>query len=211
MTPPTPDERLVERAKTDIAAFGELYERHLRRIFNYIYFRTGNLHDAEDLTEKTFFQALANLQRYHFQGVPFTSWLYRIAHNIVANWHRDNGRRKSIQLDGLAYVSDPSSDPLETAESVEEKVELRGVIANLPADRQQLLTLKFVEEMANAEIAQVMGRTEGAVKALLFRTLCSIKSELAKPRDVGLDQALRGMDNSLRQVLGRSNEAKSAG
>jgi len=205
------DELLAERAKTDVAAFGELYERHLRRIYTYIYHRTGNFHDAEDLTEKTFFQALANLQRYQIQAAPFTAWLYRIAHNIVANWHRDSGRRRFSQLDGLAPLSDLSADPVAAVEAEEEKVELRGAIARLPADRQQLLILKFVEQMANAEIAQVMGRTEGAVKALLYRTLESLKSELGKSRDVGLDQARRSVEESLQRVLGRRNEAKSAG
>lgn len=211
MSTPDPDGLLAERAKTDISAFGELYERHLRRIFNYIYYRTGNLHDAEDLTEKTFFQALANLQRYQIQAAPFSAWLYRIAHNLVANWHRDRCRHKTVELEGLANFRDPSPNPAEATVVAEEKVELREVIAKLPADRQQLLILKFVEQMANAEIAQAMGRTEGAVKALLFRTLASIKSELARPRDVGFDQALRAVDNPFHRVLGRGNEAKSAG
>ncbi len=178
-----PDELIAERAKTDVDAFGILYERHLKRIYSYIYYRTGNTHDAEDLTEKTFFQALANLQRYQIQGAPFAAWLYRIAHNIVANWHRDTGRRQSVQLDAIVELRDPMGDPVAAAESEEEKVELRGVIAKLPADRQQLLILKFVEQMANAEIAQVMGRTEGAVKALLHRTIESLKTEFARSRE----------------------------
>lgn len=178
-----PDELLAEMAKTDVAAFGILYERYLKRIYNYIYYRTGNIHDAEDLTAKTFFQALANLQRYRFQGAPFAAWLYRIAHNIVANWHRDVSRRQSVQLDELVELGDYQDDPVAAAEANEEKDELRGVIAKLPADRQQLLILKFVEQMANAEIARVMGRTEGAVKALLHRTIESLKSELARSRE----------------------------
>ncbi|MBI2954818.1 MAG: sigma-70 family RNA polymerase sigma factor, partial [Chloroflexi bacterium] len=137
----------------------------------------------EDLTEKTFFQALANLQRYRIQSVPFTAWLYRIAHNLVANWHRDTSRHPSVQIDGLVELKDPTDDPVVAAESKEEKDELHGVIARLPADRQQLLILKFVEQMANAEIAQVMGRTEGAIKALLHRTLESLKNELVRSKE----------------------------
>ena len=178
-----PDELLAEQAKTDVTAFAVLYERHLRRIYNYIYYRTGNMHDAEDLTAKTFFQALSNLQRYRIQGAPFTAWLFRIAHNIVANWLRDTSRRPAVQLDGVPDLRDPLNDPLAAAEEKEEKIELRGAIAKLPIERQQLLILKFVEQMANAEIAQVMGRTEGAVKALLHRTLNSLKHELAQAKD----------------------------
>ncbi|MBI4320024.1 MAG: sigma-70 family RNA polymerase sigma factor [Chloroflexi bacterium] len=152
-------------------------------MYNYIYYRTGNIHVAEDLTAKTFFQALDNLQRYRIQGAPFAAWLYRIAHNIVANWLRDTSRRKAVQLEEVPELKDPAADPVAAAEAAEEKVELRGAIARLPIDRQQLLILKFVEQMANAEIARVMGRTEGAVKALLHRTLSSLKNELAPSQD----------------------------
>ncbi len=173
-----PDEALAERAKLDREAFGVLYERHLRRIYNYVYYRTGSVADAEDLTARTFYQALANLQRYRVQGVPFSAWLFRIAHNLVANWHRDSGRHRAMPIDGFTELPDPGDDPPLVAESSEERVELRRVIARLPADRQQLLILKFVEQMPNAEIAVVMGRTEGAVKALLHRTIESLKTQL---------------------------------
>lgn len=206
-----PDELLAERAKTDVAAFGILYERHLKRIYNYIYYRTGNTYDAEDLTAKTFFQALTNLQRYRIQGAPFAAWLYRIAHNIVANWHRDSGRRQAIQLDGLVELKDPCDDPVAVAEAKEEKSELRGVIARLPADRQQLLILKFVEQMANAEIAQVMGRTEGAVKALLHRTIESLKNELARSREEMQDHVAKTKLPFGVTLQRRQDGAKGAG
>ncbi len=173
------DEVLAERAKTDREAFGILYERHVRRIYNYIYYRTGSVADAEDLTARTFYQALSNLHRYKVQGVPFSAWLFRIAHNLVANWHRDTGRHRAVPLDGLYELPNPSDDPPEVAESLEESRELRAVLSRLPADRQQLLILKFVERMPNAEIATVMGRTEGAVKALLHRTIENLKYQLA--------------------------------
>jgi RNA polymerase sigma-70 factor (ECF subfamily) len=173
------DEALAERAKQDREAFGVLYERHVRRIYSYVYYRTGSAADAEDLTARTFYQALANLQRYRVQGVPFSAWLFRIAHNLVANWHRDSGRHRALPIDGLTELPNPADDPPEAAESIEERQELRQVIARLPADRQQLLILKFVEQMPNAEIATVMGRTEGAIKALLHRTIESLKSQLA--------------------------------
>ena len=76
------DEELAERAKLDREVFGIIYDRHVRRVYNYVYYRTGNAHDAEDLTARTFYQALANLQRYQVQGVPFSAWLFRIAHIV---------------------------------------------------------------------------------------------------------------------------------
>ena len=174
-----PDEVLAERAKLDRAAFGILYERHLRKVYNYVYYRPGSVADAEDLTARTFFQALNNLHRYQVQSVPFTAWLYRIAHNLVANWHRDTGRHRAQSLDGLLELPNPHDDPSQAAEGSEERRELRQVIRTLPTDRQQLLILKFVEQMPNAEIAAVMGRSEGAIKALLHRTVVGLKSQLS--------------------------------
>jgi RNA polymerase sigma-70 factor (ECF subfamily) len=171
---------LVERAKEDPAAFGVLYERHVKKIYNYIYYRTGNHHDAEDLTARTFYRALSNMDGYVNRGVPFSAWLYRIAHNLVANWHRDRSRRQVIPLDELFMASQRGTDLLQRIEADEEKEALLRAIRHLPPDRQQLLVLKFVEKMPNAEIGQVMGRSEGAIKSLYHRTLITLRKELEK-------------------------------
>ncbi len=90
---------MVEQAGNDAEAFGLLYERHVRRIYNYIYYRTGNHHDAEDLTARVFQRALRHVGKFENKGVPFSAWLYRIAHNLVANWHRDRSRRPTVPLE----------------------------------------------------------------------------------------------------------------
>jgi len=176
---------LVERAKEDPAAFGVLYKRYVKKIYNYIYYRTSNHHDAEDLTARTFYRALSNLDGYENRGFPFSAWLYRIAHNLVANWHRDRSRRQMIPLDELVLASRPKTDPHRLIEANEEQETLLRAIRQLPADRQQLLILKFVEKMSNAEIGQVIGRSEGAIKSLYHRTLVSLRKEL-KERDFEL-------------------------
>ncbi len=172
------DRQLVALAKQDKSAFGELYERYLQKIYNYVYYRTGNVHDAEDLTAKVFFRALSHISNYVEKGVPFQAWLYRIAHNLVANWHRDQGRRKIIALD--EYVSHPlkSEAPDRLTEEREERNQLLEAVRRLPEDRQQLLLLKFVEQMSNREIGAIMGRTEGAVKSLYHRTLLALREEM---------------------------------
>lgn len=175
-----PDEVLAVRARSDREAFGILYERHVRRIYNYIYYRTGNVADAEDLTARTFFQALSNLHRYQVQGVPFSAWLFRIAHNLVANWHRDTGRHHATSTDGIVEVAAHEDGPHETAESAEERRELHQVVRRLAPDRQQLLILKYVEQLSTEEIAVIMGRSEGAVKALLHRTIKSLRDEMSR-------------------------------
>jgi RNA polymerase sigma-70 factor (ECF subfamily) len=169
---------LSRAAQGDGEAFGLLYERYVERIYNYIYYRIGSVYDAEDLTERVFMRALRHITRYRDRGVPFTAWLYRIAHNLVANWHRDNSRRKEIPLDDGILTPSHGEHPETELLISEERERLMVVIRRLPPDRQQLLILKFVEHFSNAEIGQIMGRTEGAVKSLYHRTLLAIREEI---------------------------------
>jgi RNA polymerase sigma-70 factor (ECF subfamily) len=169
------EDAVVEQAKTDPAAFGILYECYVNKIYNYIYYRVGNQHDAEDLTARTFHRALNHIDRYVNRGAPFSAWLYRIAHNLVANWHRDQSRRKIISLEDIKLRIQRRNGPDQMAEQEEEKDQLLAAIRRLPDDRQQLLILKFVEGMSNTEIGQVMGRSEGAIKSLYHRTLLSLR------------------------------------
>jgi RNA polymerase sigma-70 factor (ECF subfamily) len=169
---------LVERAKTDQKAFGELYERYVKRIYNYIYYRTGNHHDAEDLTARVFQRALQHIGNYVDRGVPFSAWLYRIAHNLVVNWHRDRGRRKVVPLDDMLFSPFSSQAPEQLAERNEQQEELLQAIEKLPDDRQQLLILKYVDRLSNAQIGQIMGRSEGAIKSLYHRTLIALRDQM---------------------------------
>ncbi|MEJ2012219.1 MAG: sigma-70 family RNA polymerase sigma factor [Anaerolineales bacterium] len=174
------DLALAVLAGEDMDAFGELYERHVRRIYNYIYYRTGNHHDAEDLTARVFQRALRHVASFEDKGVPFTAWLYRIAHNLVANWHRDRSRRPVVPLDRNVAVSEVGEHPETEAIAGEERIQLMNAVRALPDDRQQLLILKFVERMSNAEIGEVMGRTEGAIKSLYHRTLSTLREEVKR-------------------------------
>ena len=181
------DSALVARAKQDPEAFGLLYERYVERIYNYIYYRTSNHHEAEDLTARTFYRALKQIPRYVDRGAPFLAYLYRIAHNLVANWHRDNSRRQIISLDesvaALLKWRDPAVVAEEQSKKEDERDWLLETVRHLPPERQQLLILKFTERMSNIEIAQVMGRTEGAIKSLYHRTLLALREELAQEMD----------------------------
>ncbi len=168
---------LIAGAKENSEAFGQLYERYVNRVYNYIYYRTGNHQDAEDLTARTFFRALKHIGRYKDRGAPFSAYLYRIAHNLVANWHRDTKRRQILPFDELITADVRRDEPPAVAEDREVQDSLLAAVRCLPPDRQQLLILKFVEQMSNAEIAAVIGRTEGAVKSLYHRTLISLREE----------------------------------
>lgn len=172
--------QLIEQAKTDPEAFGQLYELYVEKIYNYIYYRLGNHHDAEDLTAKVFYRALNHIGRYNSRGVPFAAWLYRIAHNLVVNWHRDHSRRQMVGLEDLDLSGDGQESPQLAAERADERELLLTAIQRLPRERQELLVMKFVERMSNAEIGQVLGRSEGAIKSLYHRTLVSLKTLLAE-------------------------------
>jgi len=172
------EQELVERAKKDPVAFGLLYERYVDRIYQYIFYRTGNRQEAEDLTARTFFRALDKIDGYTYRGVPFSAWLYRIAHNLVANWHRDRRDRHLIPLDKLVLKTTGRRAPERLLEKSERDHALRQAISRLNGDRQQLLILKFAEEISNAEIGKVMGRSEGAIKSLYHRTLVALRKDL---------------------------------
>jgi len=175
---PETEEALIRRAQRDADAFGELYERYVTRIYNYIFYRTGDAAEAEDLTARVFYRALGHIAEYQARGAPFAAWLYRIAHNLVANWYRDRSRHKNIRLDDIAGLPERGEGPHQRAEQNEEAHLLLSAIRKLPAERQELLILKFGDELSNAEIARVMGRTEGAVKSLYHRTLVMLRDQL---------------------------------
>ncbi len=181
------DTELVARTKTDPAAFGLLYERYVDKIYNYVYYRTGDHHEAEDLTARTFQRAMGHIGTYNERGVPFSAWLYRIAHNLVANWHRDRSRRQILSLDELVLTGMSHERPETAAEVNEERARLLAAIRRLPAERQQLLILKFTERMSNADIGQVMGRSEGAIKSLYHRTLIALLDELGVEAELPAD------------------------
>jgi RNA polymerase sigma-70 factor, ECF subfamily len=169
---------LKQAAEGDEMAFGLLYERYVGRIYNYVYYRTGNQYDAEDLTARVFLRAMKHIQNYQDRGIPFSAWLYRIAHNLVANWHRDNSRRQEIALEDTFVAPQGKEHPENSLLRNEEQDALLAIIRLLPPERQQLLILKFVEHLSNAEIGKIMGRTEGAIKSLYHRTLISLRDSM---------------------------------
>lgn len=173
---------LVERAKHDREAFGELYDLYFDRVYQYMYYRVGNHEDAEDLTARVFYRMLKALPRYEATNAPFGAWVFRIAHNLVANWHRDQKRRRFLSLDDLPLWGardEKQEEHLERGLEQEEVFQLiHDLLQSLPEDRQTLLFLKFYAEMSNVEIGKVLGRTEGAVKALYNRTLRALRKQV---------------------------------
>jgi len=174
----TSDTDLLLRAKTDAEAFAALYERYVDRMYAYFFYRTGDREDAEELTARFFHRLIERVHLFEDRGLPVSAWLYRIAHNMLANWHRDRARRPAVSLDAVRPYEGTTYRPEDTVLAQEEKEILLQVVRELPPERQQLLYLKFVEGLPNAEISRVMGRTEGAIKSLYHRTLIALRRQM---------------------------------
>ena len=160
--------------------FEALYKAHLRDVYSYSYYRVGNHHDAEDLTEQTFLQAYRHFARARAEskGRPLRPWLIRIAHNLASNYHRDRSRKPVSNIEAV----EPPAHPHSTERVVEGREELRLVMRKLdglPEDRREALIMRFTLGMSNREIARALGRTEGATKVLIHRALKQLEERMA--------------------------------
>jgi RNA polymerase sigma-70 factor (ECF subfamily) len=170
----------AEKAQLD-RDFTDLYRTHLRDVFSYAYYRIGNHHDAEDLTEQTFLQAYRHFARAQREanGRPLRPWLIRIAHNLAANYYRDRSRKPQTPLEDAAVISAVHG----TEELVEGREEVQDVlngVSKLPPDRREALIMRFALDMDNREIAQALGRSEGATKVLIHRAIRQLEADLKR-------------------------------
>jgi RNA polymerase sigma-70 factor, ECF subfamily len=180
------DRALVEEARRDPLRFDALYRRYLAQVYSYAYHELGDHHEAEDATERAFLAALAGLPRFEERARPadgdgastFRVWLFQIARNAVANQRRTRRRHPVAPLEAAALVADPL-DVERTAALRDEGAAAWRAVGRLPADRRQALILRFVDEMSTAEIAGVLGRSEGAVRVLVHRALRAVARDLA--------------------------------
>ena len=154
------------------AEFSDLYRAHLKDVYSYSYYRVGNHHDAEDLTEQTFLQAYRHFERAQREsnGRPLRPWLIRIAHNLAANLYRDRARKPASPIDETTTITAPHT----TEQLVEGRDELSRIldgVGMLPDDRREALIMRFALGMDNREIARALGRSDGATKVLIHRAI----------------------------------------
>lgn len=175
------EEDLVSRAQEfDPEAFGEIYERYYNGVYRYIYYRVGEQHLAEDLTMEVFLRTMEAIDTFSFRGVPFSAWLYRIASNLVIDHYRRQSQAAMSLEERLVSDGDHSRQQFE-AEFTHQA--LRRALSELTEDQQQVIILKFVDGLSNQEVAQVLGKTEGAVKSLQHRALAALGRVLAGERE----------------------------
>jgi len=172
---PIPD--VIDRARNgDRAAFAELYDTHVDSVYRYLLYRVREPSDAEDLASEVFTRAFANIHRYKWQGKSFLAWLYTIARNAVTDRRRRD--RPTVEIDnayGLAAEGPTAHDLAVTGENIEA---LRGAVKHLTGEQQEVLTLRFVENLSSREVASILGKNEGAIRALQFRALGRLRKIL---------------------------------
>jgi RNA polymerase sigma-70 factor (ECF subfamily) len=170
--------KLVERAQQgERAALEELYLIHFDRIYSYLHMTVGNRHDAEDLTTQTFLKMLESIGRFRWQAAPFSAWLFRIAHNLSMDHFRARRRWQPEEEVPEPHGSEEPSAELEALQSIGRQSMLE-LIDTLSPEQQQVLTLKFVFNFPNGDVAKILDKTEGAVKSLQHRALASLQKQI---------------------------------
>ena len=172
-------DEVTDKQKLD-RDFTELYKAHLRDVYSYSYYRVGNHHDAEDLTEQTFLQAYRHFERAQreSEGRPLRPWLIRIAHNLAANYYRDRARKPQTSIQDAGVLSAPHT----TETLVQDRDELKRIldgVQQLPDDRREALIMRFALGMDNREIARALGRSDGATKVLIHRAIKQLQEEMS--------------------------------
>jgi RNA polymerase sigma-70 factor, ECF subfamily len=170
------ERRLLERAKAyDINALAEIYDHYESKIYSYIYHRVGSQPAAQDLTSQVFLRVLEAIQHERTWESSFSGWLYRIAHNIVIDHYRRRGRDTQVAIDDLPMLPSPHDSPERAAERALTSENLRSAINRLTEEQAQVVTLRFLEGFSITEVADMMGKTEGAIKAMQYRAVMSLR------------------------------------
>lgn len=175
------EEKLIQNAKGgDAASFGTLYDLYMPRIYRFVFLRTHHKEDAEDLTHQIFVSAWQNLGRYESRGFPFSSWLYRIATNAVIDHYRTAKTHSPLETIPEEILAKPS----EMGEAVDTAIDLhrvRVMLTKLEPEQQNVLLMKFVDDMSNKEVAEALGKSEGAVRVIQHRAIKKLRELNTEP------------------------------
>lgn len=166
--------QLIKQAQNEISAFERLYRFYLPKLYNYAFYRTGSKQEAEDVVSLTFIKALEHLKKGETKYISFKSWLYKVCSNIII----DNWRKNSHAQRTLPYCFD--SNDVDFSETIDDKLTIRRALYKLTEEQQQVLLLRYVQDLSICQVAEIMEKSEGAVKQLTYRGLKNIKERMAK-------------------------------
>jgi RNA polymerase sigma-70 factor, ECF subfamily len=172
------EELLVQRAqKQDSEALTRIYEAYFDKIYRYLVVRVRNEIEAEDLTQQVFMKVLQSISSYKSKGVPFSSWIYRIAHNQMVDFMRQQNKKATVDIEGL-QLPDNADDPQQVMEQQVDVEEVKKATQKLTAAQQEVLSLRFTAELSIAQCAEIMGKREGAIKALQHSAVLALRKAL---------------------------------
>jgi RNA polymerase sigma-70 factor, ECF subfamily len=172
------EQKLVEEAKKDPEKFSVLYDKYFDQIYRYVYRRCNDRDMVEDLVSQTFYDALAHLKKYEWRGFSFSCWLYKIAHNNVLKWYREQSKMQTVDLEEGKNMVDLKVNVEKSAVRGEEKDEIQAVMAKLEDEEREIIRLKFFEEASNIEIAEIMGLSANHIGVKVFRALKKVRQLL---------------------------------
>lgn len=167
---------LLERAsRADPQALGQIYDRFVERIYSYIYHRVGQAELAEDLTGQVFIRMLEAIRSGQGWRTSFSGWLYRIAHNLVIDFYRRRSRASFVDIDEAPPIAVTEEEPFRKVQATLDREDLRAALNQLTEEQAQVITLRFLEDLSIAEVAAIMGKNEGAIKALQYRAILALR------------------------------------
>lgn len=181
---PEEERRLVEEARHSAAAFGELYDCYFDTIFGYVLRRSADIDAAKDITSSVFLKALKNIKKYKWQGVPFSHWLYRIAANEIIDFHKNRNREIPAEPDEV--FNDETVSARHELQKYDEYLDLQDAVSKLPPNYQEVIALKYFEDLSIETIADILRKPESTVKSLLHRAVRKLKEMVLsqEPADV---------------------------
>ena len=173
------EEKVVQRAqKNDPNAFAELYDEYFDKIYRYIALKIGDREEAEDMTQQVFLKAYQSISSFKWKGVPFSAWLYRIAHNLIVDYLRKNTKRPDTLPDEVEVTDNTSKSPEELVEKRMDIEQVMEAARHLTEAQREVISLRFAGEMPIAQVAKVMGKSQGAIKALQHSAIVSLRKML---------------------------------
>ena len=172
------EKSLVQRAQQrDQEAFAQLYEAYFDKIYRYVSLKIGNKTEAEDMTQQVFLKALQSISSFRWRGIPFSAWLFRIAHNQVVDYFRKKSKRVTVPIDNLPIMA--NDNPQLMAERRSDIEQLVSATKQLTEAQREVISLRFAGELSIAQVAEIMGKKQGAVKALQHSAIAALRRTLA--------------------------------
>jgi RNA polymerase sigma-70 factor, ECF subfamily len=169
------EQKMVEAAKRDPQNFGALYDKYFAQIYRYVARRVNDKDTAHDIVSQTFFDALSHIESFEWRGFSFSAWLYKIAHNNVLKWYREQSKATMVTLDEGRNIADKEEHPIKNLIRNESKGEVTKVLNKLDLEEREIIRLKFFEEVSNVEIAEIMGLSANHIGVKVFRVLKKVK------------------------------------